>query len=240
MKPIDYQQYFELAEASDTDTFLHRLLKFSAGIGFPLANATAMTLDPDGRCSRWRSIRNAPTAWANQVHNKADEARDPCLIIARSTIRPFAYDQALYLRHSAGDLWEEQAPHGYRTGISAVLHLSHGRHFYIGMDRDEPLPANQDVLMRMLADVQLMATFVQDTAFRLLVDQQATPSAEALSAREREVLVWASNGKTAWETGRLLSISEHTVNKHLSAATRRLGCSSKAQAVARAFKQGLL
>jgi DNA-binding CsgD family transcriptional regulator len=38
----------------------------------------------------------------------------------------------------------------------------------------------------------------------------------------------------------LLSMSEHTVNRYLTSAVKRLGCASEAQAVAKAFEAGLL
>ena len=235
-----FQAYMDLAESEDLVTFRRRLVRIAEGLGFPLANATAVTVDAASRKVRLESVRNAPQAWENKVWDKEAAARDPTLQLCRSSVKPFTYDQALYVGRGAGDLWEEQAPHGYRTGINAVLHLGQGRHFYVGMDRDEPLPGDPGALMRMLADLQFMAAFVQDAAFRLLLAQQFSLSSGGLSPREREVLAWASAGKTAWETGALLSISEHTVNKHLAAAAKRLGCVGKAQTIARALALGIL
>jgi DNA-binding CsgD family transcriptional regulator len=97
----------------------------------------------------------------------------------------------------------------------------------------------------MLADVQLLSAFVQHRAFQLLLpDEPSNPTQDGaraeMSPRELDVLRWASNGKTAWETGNILSISEHTVNKHVATAAVKLGCAGKAQAIARTFQQGLL
>jgi DNA-binding CsgD family transcriptional regulator len=94
--------------------------------------------------------------------------------------------------------------------------------------------------MHLLASLQLLAAFVQDTAYRLLLPDQTERQVIDLSAREREVLAWASQGKTTWETGMLLAMSEHTVSRHLTRAVKRLGCASEAQAVAKAFETGLL
>jgi DNA-binding CsgD family transcriptional regulator len=62
----------------------------------------------------------------------------------------------------------------------------------------------------------------------------------ALTARERECLQWASQGKTAWEIGEILSISERTVKKHIGSAMQRLGATTRTQAVAKAAAAGLI
>lgn len=61
-----------------------------------------------------------------------------------------------------------------------------------------------------------------------------------LSSRELEVLKWASVGKTAWETGRLLAISEATVKFHLSNVYRKLKVTTRAQALSHAILMGWL
>ena len=62
----------------------------------------------------------------------------------------------------------------------------------------------------------------------------------ALSSRERECLSWCAAGKTAWETGQILGVSEHTVAYHLDKVKRRFGLASKQQVVARAVSLGLV
>ncbi|CAA7623849.1 putative transcriptional activator protein vanR [Magnetospirillum sp. LM-5] len=57
----------------------------------------------------------------------------------------------------------------------------------------------------------------------------------AVSKRERECLVWTSRGKTAWEIGEILHISERTVKEHLDSASRKLGSFSKHHAVVKAI-----
>jgi DNA-binding CsgD family transcriptional regulator len=56
-------------------------------------------------------------------------------------------------------------------------------------------------------------------------------SAPVLSARERQCLELAAYGKSDWEISQLLGISEHTVHKHVEAAKRRLGVSTRVQAI---------
>jgi LuxR family quorum sensing-dependent transcriptional regulator len=53
-----------------------------------------------------------------------------------------------------------------------------------------------------------------------------------LSDREREVLAWASEGKTAWEIGCILNLSQRTVEWHIGQVCRRLGAVNRLQAIA--------
>ncbi len=62
---------------------------------------------------------------------------------------------------------------------------------------------------------------------------------DELSEREREVLVLLAAGRTNREIGASLSISEHTVARHVSNLFNKLGVSSRTAAAAIAFEQGL-
>ena len=61
-----------------------------------------------------------------------------------------------------------------------------------------------------------------------------------LTIREREVLLWSAEGKTAFEIGKILSISAATVNFHVNNAVAKLGAVNKIQAVVKAAMLGLL
>lgn len=62
----------------------------------------------------------------------------------------------------------------------------------------------------------------------------------ALTERERDCLAWCAAGKTAWETGQILKLSEWTVVYHLEKAKRKFGLTRKHQVVARAIALGLI
>lgn len=69
---------------------------------------------------------------------------------------------------------------------------------------------------------------------------QSKEATEQLSPREIDALYWASEGKTAWEIGQILSISERTVVFHLTNATAKLGASSRQHAISKAILLGIL
>ena len=57
-----------------------------------------------------------------------------------------------------------------------------------------------------------------------------------LTDREREILRWTANGKSAADTGTILAISERTVKDHLAHAREKLNAETTTHAVARAIK----
>jgi DNA-binding CsgD family transcriptional regulator len=61
-----------------------------------------------------------------------------------------------------------------------------------------------------------------------------------VSGRESQVLRWVAAGKSDWEIGKILRISEKTVNFHVQNAKRKLGVGTRPQAVVAAMREGLI
>jgi DNA-binding CsgD family transcriptional regulator len=61
-----------------------------------------------------------------------------------------------------------------------------------------------------------------------------------LSARERDCLRWTAEGKSSWDIGMILMISENTVNFHLRNAMRKFGTTSQTVAVVKAVRLDLI
>jgi DNA-binding CsgD family transcriptional regulator len=62
----------------------------------------------------------------------------------------------------------------------------------------------------------------------------------ALTSKETECLKWCKEGKTNWEIGEILSISEKTVEFHLSNTIRKLSVSNRITAVVKAIQLGII
>lgn len=61
-----------------------------------------------------------------------------------------------------------------------------------------------------------------------------------LTQREGEALLWVAEGKTAWEAGTILGITEATTNAHIASAAAKLKASNRAHLITRAFVDGIL
>ena len=73
------------------------------------------------------------------------------------------------------------------------------------------------------------------------VKRDARKAAPApLTARELEVVRWTAQGKTSAEIGRILSLSDHTVNAYMTNAIKKLDCVNRTQLVAKALRLRLI
>ncbi len=73
-----------------------------------------------------------------------------------------------------------------------------------------------------------------------LIATRPAPAEFDLSPREREVLAWAADGKTAWETAQLLGVSERAIRLYTENAMTKLRAKTKTQAVAIAVKNAII
>jgi DNA-binding CsgD family transcriptional regulator len=234
-------QFTSVLAAGSVEDFREQVLKFSKWLGFDLVSAMVVVDRPMGS-PEFHSIDNAPEAYRQSVENPEGGRRDPVLQHCKRYSTPIIWNQLTYLKEGLVDKWEQQAPFGYRVGVGLALHFPGGRHFVLGVDRDQPLPTEPSERCRLVADLCLFAAFVQEAAMDVLLPVGAWESdvLPRLSARELEVLQWTAEGKTAWEIGRILGSSEQTVTRHAVSAARKLGCVNKVQAVAKALRLGFL
>jgi DNA-binding CsgD family transcriptional regulator len=62
----------------------------------------------------------------------------------------------------------------------------------------------------------------------------------ALTPQELRCLVWCKEGKTNWEIGEILLISEKTVEFHMCNAMKKLDATNRMTAVVLGIKAGLI
>lgn len=187
-------------------------------------------------------LNNTPPEYLAEWANVEAGRRDPVMQLCKRALAPILYGPDTYARADAMEMWERQAPFGYAHGVGSTFHLPQNLHVYFGVDRRTALPANRAELVELVARIHLFGTFVQCAALSLLGSSIPHGQAKSirLSPREYECLKWAAEGKTAWETGMLLSIAEATVAKILASALRKLDCATKPQAVVKALRLGLI
>ncbi|MBV8635198.1 MAG: autoinducer binding domain-containing protein [Burkholderiaceae bacterium] len=85
-----------------------------------------------------------------------------------------------------------------------------------------------------------LAQFSHASMSRLLVPKYAPETLVTMTLREKEVLRWTAEGKTAYEIGQILAVSERTVNFHINNVVTKLGASNKTQAAVKAATLGML
>lgn len=116
-------------------------------------------------------------------------------------------------------------------GVIAILSLasSHKEHGQVKSFIDKSIPFVHQ------------AAFHLHEAVRRIIDTAAIHHSEiTLTAREKDCLHWTADGKTSWETAKILGVSERTVKFHLQNACVKLNAVNRTQAIARAVCLGLI
>ena len=84
-----------------------------------------------------------------------------------------------------------------------------------------------------------MACFMFDVMSRSSrTDECSGTRSMRFSARERQCLELAAQGKDDWSIGSLLRISERTAHNHIERAKRRLGVCTRVQVIVHALSDG--
>ncbi|GBF59107.1 HTH-type quorum sensing-dependent transcriptional regulator RpaR [Candidatus Phycosocius bacilliformis] len=162
---------------------------------------------------------------------------DPAAKKSVSTLSGFSWDEcrfesrddprALHVLDVADDF-------GYKNGFVVPIHSGLGNFSVVTFTGDhlELNPTTRGCL-------HLIAIYYHVALERLMLIDTAVSKPE-LTARQKEVLRWVSAGKTDWEIGQILSISEATVNRHVERAKERIGVRTRAQAIVECLVNGIV
>jgi DNA-binding NarL/FixJ family response regulator len=123
-------------------------------------------------------------------------------------------------------------------GLVPLVSLGMDDESHPGRLPSDASPEQIDAALRAVV-VGLSVTLADDPG-RGFEDISETDERTLLTPREVEVLVAVSNGLTNKEIARKLGISRHTVKFHLESLMRKLGVSSRAEAVSKSMSLKLL
>lgn len=240
MKSYDY---IAISQAEDLAALKHGLTSFAHKLGFELVNALLVENEIQSVALRIGSIGNTPDEFRASHADLSAIRSDPVLNRLMRPTTPFAYDQAFYVQAGMGHLWEEQAPYGYKFGLAASLGVGPSTRVLVGVDGPDPLPVDEEIQTRLMADLQLMVVHAHVASISLLQTRPVAPvnmGLPELSRRELQVLAWAAQGKSTNDTAAILGLSQSTVKKYMQSILEKFGVSSKIAAVRLATAFGML
>jgi LuxR family quorum sensing-dependent transcriptional regulator len=174
-----------------------------------------------------------PKGWLEQYQKSNFHAHDPVAIFLRTQTRAFKWSEAPIRgddRLAKSVMTIASTDYFMRHGLGVPLHGLNGYQAGISFAGSEV-----ENVKEADAAVQIIGIYAFNRLAHLKCVSRKT---RILSEREREVLSWTAAGKTAWDTGGILKITEDTVNKHMTSAMRKLNVFSRAQAVAESIRRG--
>lgn len=184
------------------------------------------------------SLLTFPSEWMSLYRRRGYFAVDPVVDHCRHHITPclWAADPAARGAGYRTRYFREAIEFGICAGIGLPIHGPLGRSGMLSVTMADP--TNAAPHLRQLGELQLLATFIHEAQMRL--SSRNANVLVHLTAREIDCLSWAAEGKTSWEIGQQLGISERTAIFHLSNSARKLGVIGRRQAIARAMSLRLI
>lgn len=136
-------------------------------------------------------------------------------------------------------LWRDARDFGMSVGVAQSAWAARGVFGLLTIARrsDRLTPAEINSLT---LQANWLANLSHSLMGKFLVPKLSPVASVTLTKREREVLSWTSEGRTASEIGEQLNISERTVTFHINNILAKLGATNKVQAVVKAIGMGLI
>lgn len=138
------------------------------------------------------------------------------------------------------EIYEDARAFGLNDGFYPPIRQRDGSMVAVSMMASQELPQTRTTL----AALHMLAIYYHMAADRLGLMQWLAPLSEperpVLTPRQLECLRWVAAGESASKIGRILALSEHTVNEHLQGARKRLGVRTTTQAVTAAIARKLI
>ena len=188
-------------------------------------------------CPTVTLINTYPASWKSRYALQNYLEVDPIVAYGRRSCLPVVWSEQLF--KDVPTFWEEAQSHGLKGGWSKSVRDAQGTLGMLSMARDgAALGANE--IFSKNARLSWLSDFAHVGMMQLLLPKQVPESQIILTDRELEVLRWTAEGKTAFEIGHILRVSERTINFHINNIVQKLGACNKTQAAVKAVTLGML
>lgn len=183
--------------------------------------------------SRFVKLHDWPEPWIAEYQELGLSQKDPHPHLVRERQRPYLWDHSSFAPHTdASFVLDVAAQYGVRAGLIVPLRLSSGTHALSLHSRETTLSYD----LARVTELSLLATTLADHYLELaasgtLPATERTEQLDALSSLQTEILQWMAIGKTNWEVATILSLPKRTVDYHVSCILKKLGVTSRLQAV---------
>jgi DNA-binding CsgD family transcriptional regulator len=181
-------------------------------------------------------LNNYPGPWQEHYSRSGFLFKDPTVIHGRQSQDPLIWNDQAFVRNPT--LWRDAQDHGIRVGWAQSSLESSGAGSLLTLCRsNEPVTACElqakEPFMRWLVQVAHVSLS------KAILAKDAHPCTQ-LTLREREVLQWTADGKTAQDIADILVLSKSVVDFHLKNSIKKLNSPNKTAAVVRAVLLGWL
>lgn len=187
-------------------------------------------------------ISGYPDEWRNHYIEQDYIMIDPTVSHCFNNTTPISWEHIVKTTckedQVVNKLFSEADESGLRNGISFPVHCIHGETAMFSITTADTPNKSRALIQHTFATGHLFASYVHEAVTRVPDSGILAKVNDELTKREKECLLWTTEGKTSWEISQILNISERTVVFHLNNAVKKLNVCNKQHAVARAISLG--
>jgi DNA-binding CsgD family transcriptional regulator len=213
--------------------------RFCREMGFELF-AYALTVRAPSLKPQQHVINGFPLPWVNRYVSAGYFEVDPVVRHAERSSLPAIWNDQMFHDGPTAQFWDEARSFGLSSGLSFSIHEQPGVIGILSLARDRDIDLPDGELAALIGRAQMFASLLHHAVVRIDLPKLLPEQNAILTAREKECIKWAADGKTAWEIGQILSISERTAVFHMSNVMQKLGAANKTQAIVRAVALRLI
>lgn len=181
-----------------------------------------------------------PQEWREHYEKHNLRADDPTVAHCFKSMSPFVWLRESFQTRAQQHMYEEAASFGLHHGVTLPMRGLDGEVGMLTCVRDETSSRSSiEDLNHNLGKLTLLRDVAFDAIFSH-VKPEAVEQPPPLTARELDCLQWIAAGKTTWEVGRILNISEAGVNFHVHNLRTKFGVSRRHDVVIKAIRMGLI
>jgi LuxR family quorum-sensing transcriptional regulator LasR len=234
-----FENFVELIESNSETEWQQCIYKLAKEYGFEqsliaISPIRPTSLDQAFLCSNYQP------KWLQTYGSKQLVKIDPTVAHCITKSTPLIWEPEIFSSKPQMEMYEEASGHGLRSGISLPYHGARGE---VGIlcfvNNDKPCKGFKRDTMHNLLELAMLRDFAFEGSLKF-AQFNKRDGVPILTPRETECLQWCADGKTTWETAQIMRCSESNVNFHWGNLRDKLKANSRRQAIAKAFRFGLL
>jgi LuxR family transcriptional regulator, quorum-sensing system regulator LasR len=164
--------------------------------------------------------------------------RDPTSVHCQTGAKPLVCAENIYGKASH-EFMEEAHKHGLSHGLSLAVRENARVVSMLSLARDRPFESAEE--QKYVIDAgTILASCLHIASRRIIVPKLLADRRPHLSPRENQCFQLVAEGKSNWDIGQLLAISEAAAAFHVKNVLRKLRVSTRMQAVAIGVALGMI
>lgn len=184
-----------------------------------------------------------PVGWTDYYMDRSYHTVDPVVTNASRSVVPFVWGTTEMTNQLSGKqklLFNEANEFGIRCGFTVPIHGHGGQFAGVTISTEERDDSFLSKIKKYQHELHIMALHYHAQIAATLDRDSTETHSISLTDREIECLLWATRGKTAWETAEIIGVAQSTIVFHLRNAKQKLGVYTINHAVVKAIVLNLI